>query len=47
MTNRIAIYLGVILVCLVAWDNNYNDGALLVFLGRQFLRLIEWVAVWR
>ncbi|MBV0911532.1 hypothetical protein [Anianabacter salinae] len=46
MTNRLSIYIGLILIAVLAWDLS-RDGVLLVFLGRQLLRLIEWLAIWR
>ena len=47
MTNRIALWLGLILIAGALADYALNDGAALFFLARKFLELIEWVAFWR
>ena len=47
MNNTVAILLGVILVGLIAFDIQTNDGEYLIFWGRQMLRLIDWLAFWR
>ena len=47
MTNRLAIILGMILVGLIAADVFLAGGANLLFLGRKFFVLIEWLAFWR
>ncbi|WP_169052340.1 hypothetical protein [Tabrizicola sp. YIM 78059] len=47
MTNRIALWLGLVLLAGIGADLAFNDAAALVFLARKFLELIEWVAFWR
>ena len=47
MTNRIALWLIVILAGAILADLTLNDGQSLFFLARKFLNLIEWVAFWR
>lgn len=47
MTNRIALWLGLILAAGIGADFALNNGAALFFLARKFLDLIEWVAFWR
>lgn len=46
MTNRIALWLAIVIVGLVALDQVMGWGALL-FLLRKFADLIEWIAFWR
>ena len=46
MTNRIAIWLGLIIAAFVALDIALGWGAL-VFLARKFIDLIQAVAIWR
>lgn len=47
MTNRLAIFLGVVLVVVFIADRLYFGGTLPVFLGRKGLEFIEWLAFWR
>jgi hypothetical protein len=47
MTNRIALWLIIILAGAILADFTLNDGQALFFLARRFLNLIEWVAFWR
>lgn len=47
MTNRIALWLFLILSAGIAADLYLNDGAALFFLAQKFLGLIEWVVFWR
>lgn len=47
MSNKAAIALGVTIVGLIAFDLRANDGEYLIFWGRQGLRLIDWMAIWR
>jgi len=47
MTNKTAIIFGICLLAVVFYDIITNGGANLVFLGKQGLRLIEWMAFWR
>ncbi len=46
MTNRIALWLGIVIVALVAL--NFALGLEVhVFLARKFIGLLEWIAFWR
>ncbi|MDX5351518.1 MAG: hypothetical protein LPJ95_12570 [Paracoccaceae bacterium] len=47
MTDRIALWLGLILVAAALADLALNGGSALMFLTRKFLHLIEWLAFWR
>ncbi len=47
MTNRIAIWLGIVLIALILIDVIGFGAENLVFLGRKFFELIEWLAFWR
>ncbi|MEL6689086.1 MAG: glyceraldehyde-3-phosphate dehydrogenase [Pseudomonadota bacterium] len=47
MTNRLAIILGALIVLSLIADRIFNDGAATVFLVKQLLELIEWIAFWR
>jgi hypothetical protein len=47
MTDRIALILALALVALGTADAMLNDGAVLLFLARKFLDLMEWVEFWR
>lgn len=47
MTNRIAIFLGALLIALIVLDLVLFGSEHLVFLGKKFLGLIEWIAFWR
>ncbi|MEM6618388.1 MAG: hypothetical protein AAF631_03710 [Pseudomonadota bacterium] len=47
MNNTFAIVLAALLGALILFDLRMNDGAILVFWGRQGLRLVEWLAFWR
>ena len=47
MTNRIAVWLALIVVAVLAVDGLAFGGHLPVFLGRKGLDLLEWVAFWR
>ncbi|MFN6924296.1 MAG: hypothetical protein ACK4P8_01450 [Tabrizicola sp.] len=47
MTNRIALWLALLIAAGIAADFTLNDGTALFFLARKFLDLIEWVAFWR
>ena len=46
MTNRIALWLGLIIAVFVALDFALDWGAT-AFLARKFLELVQAVAVWR
>ena len=47
MTNRIAIVLGITLLFLLIVDIVFFGATNLVFLGKKFFELIEWLAFWR
>ncbi|WP_323769065.1 glyceraldehyde-3-phosphate dehydrogenase [Antarctobacter sp.] len=47
MTNRLAIIIGLLLVGAIVADASLNDGGNLLFLGRKFFVLIDWLAFWR
>lgn len=46
MTNRIALFLGIVIAAAIAADVIANEGAALDFLSRKFIDLIEWVKFW-
>jgi len=46
MTNRVALWLAILILIALIADYLLGYGATL-FLARQFLDLIEWVAFWR
>ena len=47
MTNRLAVWIGLILLAAAIADFALNGGSAVTFLVRKFLDLIEWVAFWR
>ncbi len=47
MTNRIALWLGAVLIGLIAIDVILFGPEHLVYLGRKMVDLIEWMAFWR
>jgi hypothetical protein len=47
LTNRIALWLGVILFAAIIADLVLNGGAAVTFLSRKFLDLVDWVVFWR
>lgn len=47
MTNSIAIGLAVLIAGGIAADLALSDGQNLVFLGKKFFDLLEWLAFWR
>ncbi|MFC4214165.1 hypothetical protein [Pseudophaeobacter arcticus] len=47
MTNKIAIWLGLLLLSGVIADLFLSGGDNLLFLGRKLFELIDWVAFWR
>ncbi len=47
MTNSIAIGLGLLIAGLIALDLLFFEAENLVFLGKKFFDLIEWIAFWR
>ena len=46
MTDRIAVWLGLVILAAGLADLVLNDGSALFFLARKFLDLIEWVDFW-
>ena len=47
MTNRIALYLAVILALAIGADILLDEGRALMFMLHKFVDLVEWVAFWR
>ena len=47
MTDKIAIWIGLIVVALVAYDYVVNEGAAALFLLRKLADFIEYLAFWR
>ncbi|MEC3862534.1 hypothetical protein VK792_14670 [Mesobacterium sp. TK19101] len=47
MTNSIAIVLGLLIVAGIAADLTLFEGQNLVFLGKKFYDLLQWMAFWR
>jgi hypothetical protein len=47
MTNKLAIWLALIIAALLAVDYSRYDWANTVFLIRKLIDLIEWMAFWR
>ncbi len=47
MTNRIALWIGLLLLAAISADLALNGGSALVFLLRKFLDMVEWLAFWR
>jgi hypothetical protein len=47
MTNKIALFLGSVIVVAVLLDIIFNGGASLLFLARKFADFLEWIAFWR
>lgn len=47
MTNRIALWLGAILIAGILVDVVFFDAENLLFLSKKMLDLIDWVAFWR
>ncbi|MFC3087421.1 MULTISPECIES: hypothetical protein [Tabrizicola] len=47
MTDRIALWLGLILAAAILADLALNGGSALMFLLRKFLDLVDWLAFWR
>ena len=47
MTNRIAIVLGLLLICVVVMDVMFYGTEHIVFLSKKLIDLIDWVAFWR
>lgn len=47
MTNRIALVLGVLIIALLVIDVVLFGTEHIVFLGKKFFELIEWISFWR
>lgn len=47
MTNRIALWVGSLLILSVLFDATFNGSQNLLFLGKRLFELIDWVAFWR
>ncbi len=47
MTDRIALFLGLMIVAALGWDYFFNDFAATFFVARKVVDLIEWLAFWR
>lgn len=47
MTNRIAVFLALLIIAGLGWDYLYNDMQAAFFLARKTVDLIEWLAFWR
>lgn len=47
MTNTLAIFLGGLILAILAVDWFYFDWSLLVILGEKLWELIEYIAFWR
>lgn len=47
MTNKIAIYLAVLILLALGYDGYRHDWDNLIFLARKGDDLIEWLAFWR
>lgn len=46
MTDRIALILGALIVALIAMDVLINDAVGMLFLGRKFAVLIDFLTFW-
>jgi hypothetical protein len=47
MTNTLALILGILIVGSIAVDLLVYGSEHIIFLGKKFFALIEWVAFWR
>jgi hypothetical protein len=47
LTNRIALWLAILIALACAADLLAFGGASLVFLGRRLIVLLDWLAFWR
>ncbi|MBW6419428.1 hypothetical protein [Celeribacter sp. PS-C1] len=47
MTNSIAVGLAIVIAITLGLDFGLNGGAGSLFLAREILRLIHWIAFWR
>jgi|GEM_PF-512703 len=46
MTMRIALALAMVLLGVLALDGIYWHWAIVIYLGRELLDLIDWVTIW-
>lgn len=47
MTNRIAVYLAIILALAIGADLMFDQGRAVMFLMRKFIDLVTWATFWR
>ncbi|SDJ37004.1 hypothetical protein SAMN04487993_102817 [Salipiger marinus] len=47
MTNRLALWIGAALLAAIMADILLYDAEHLLFLGRRFFVLLDWIAFWR
>lgn len=47
MTNKLALFLGFLIIAGLTVDFVYNDGSGTLFIARKLNDLIEWMAFWR
>ncbi|MGR3805544.1 hypothetical protein [Marinibacterium profundimaris] len=47
MTDRLALFLGIVIVSAVTADVAFYGTEHIVFLGKKLYNLIEWMAFWR
>ena len=47
MTNRLALWLGALLILLILADVFADDGRILLFLAKKTADLVQYVAFWR
>jgi hypothetical protein len=47
MTNGVAIFLGLVIAAVLAYDGLFNEWQVFTFVMRKFLDLTEYIAFWR
>lgn len=47
MTNQLAILIALVIIAAVVADVTWNNTDALLFLGRKFFVLLDWLAFWR
>ncbi|NPD15603.1 hypothetical protein HOY34_10360 [Xinfangfangia sp. D13-10-4-6] len=47
MTDRVALYLALVLAAAIGADLLLNQGEYLLFMARKFVYLVDWVQFWR
>jgi hypothetical protein len=47
VTDRVALYLGLVLAAFIIGDIVLNGGDILLFLAKKFIALMDWVEFWR